>query len=108
MLLVTEPTPFGLHDLKLAVEMVEALGLPMGVVINRAGFDGADVQAYCRSRGVDVLLEIPQDRRLAEAYSRGVMACDAVADYEVVFSQLLQAVSTRLLDAAAETTTEAR
>jgi len=78
VLLVTEPTPFGLNDLELAVGMVRELGLPMGVLINRSDVGDARVKKYCERENIDVLLEIPDDRRIAEAYSRGEMAVDAV------------------------------
>ncbi len=89
VILVTEPTPFGFHDLKLAVEMVRELRLPFGVVINRAGLNGEDTRSYCSARRIPILQEIPDDRRLAEAYSRGVMACDALPEYESIFAGLL-------------------
>ena len=92
VILVTEPTPFGLHDLKLAVEMVRVLRLPLGVVINRAGFNGTDVRSYCTAKRIPVLLEIPDDRKLAEAYSRGVPACEALPEYEAMFRGLLKSV----------------
>ena len=71
VLLVTEPTPFGLNDLKLAVQMVRELGVPHGVAINRATLGDRAVLEYCSEEGVPVLLEIPNDRRIAQAYSRG-------------------------------------
>jgi MinD superfamily P-loop ATPase len=95
VLLVTEPTPFGLHDLKLAAEMVGVLKLPFGVVVNRASLDGAETRSYCAARRIPILLEIPDDRKLAEAYSRGVMACDAWDAYESMFAGLLESVQRR-------------
>jgi len=92
VILVTEPTPFGFHDLKLAVEMVRILRLPLGVVINRAGLNGTDVRSYCTARRIPILQEIPDDRNLAEAYSRGVMACEALPEYQVMFAGLLKSV----------------
>ncbi|MBN2473098.1 MAG: ATP-binding protein [Pirellulales bacterium] len=92
VILVTEPTPFGFHDLKLAVEMVRILHLPFGVVINRAGLDGADVRSYCTAQRIPVLAEIPDDRRLAEAYSRGQMAAVALPEYEAAFTRLWKSV----------------
>jgi len=92
VLLVTEPTPFGLHDLKLAVEMVRALGMPFAVVVNRAGLDGAELRAYCEAQRISVLAEIPDDRRLAEAYSRGVTATDLGEQYAAVFTRLLESI----------------
>ncbi len=93
VILVTEPTPFGFHDLKLAVEMVRILKLPLGVVINRTGLDGTDIRSYCTARRIPILQEIPDDRKLAEAYSRGVMACEALPEYQVMFVELLKTVT---------------
>jgi len=93
VILVTEPTPFGLHDLKLAVEMVRALGLPFGVVINRADLGDDKTTSYCRAEKIELLEEIPDDRRIAEAYSRGIMACDALPEYQTRFEKLLKQVA---------------
>ena len=89
VLLVTEPTPFGLNDLKLAMDMVRTMKLPMGVVINRAGSGDGQTAEYCRSQGIDVLAEIPDDRRVAEAYSRGVLASEAMPEIRTRIDQLL-------------------
>jgi MinD superfamily P-loop ATPase len=89
---VTEPTPFGLHDLKLAVEMVRELGLPFGVVVNRVGVGDDRVHAYCAEQGISVLAEIPDDRRIAEAYSRGRLIVDALPEYRPVFEALIQKI----------------
>lgn len=78
LVLVTEPTPFGLHDLKLAVEMARALGLQFGVVVNRADAGDREVWEYCRRQRIAILAEIPDDRAVAEAYSRGALAAAAV------------------------------
>ncbi len=71
VLMVTEPTPFGLHDLRLAVEAVKTLGIPTGLVINRAGLGDDGVKEYAEQEGLDILLEIPFSREFAEAYSKG-------------------------------------
>jgi MinD superfamily P-loop ATPase len=89
VILVTEPTPFGLHDLKLAVDMVRELKIPAGVVINRVGLGDDRVHAFCREQGIPVLLEIPDDRKIAEAYSRGELAVDALPAYHAHFENLL-------------------
>jgi MinD superfamily P-loop ATPase len=89
VLLVTEPTPFGLNDLRLAVDMVRALHIAFGVVINRADVGDERVHAFCREEGIPVLAEIPDDRRIAEAYSRGELIVDALPEYGAVFSGLL-------------------
>ncbi len=95
VLLVTEPTPFGLNDLKLAVDMVRALALPFAVVVNRADVGDGETRAYCERERIDVLAEIPDDRRVAEAYSRGEMACDAIAEYRDLYGDLLERVVAR-------------
>lgn len=92
VVLVTEPTPFGLNDLKLAVDMVRALGLPLGVVINRADLGDRGVHRYCHKEGIKILAEIPDDRRVAEAYSRGELIPQALPDYEGLFTELFKTV----------------
>jgi MinD superfamily P-loop ATPase len=77
VLLVTEPTPFGLHDLRLAVAMLRELGLPCAVAVNRAGTGDREVYDYCAAAGLPVLLEVPDDRAIAHAYSRGELAVRA-------------------------------
>ena len=93
VLLVTEPTPFGLNDLALAVEEVRELGLPHGVVINRADIGDDRVATYCRENGIAVLAEIPDDRRIAEAYSRGEALIAALPEYRSVFERILPRVN---------------
>jgi len=89
VLLVTEPTPFGLHDLTLAVDMVRELKIPFGVVVNRAGIGDDRVQAYCLSEKIPVLAEIPDDRRIAEAYSRGCLIVESLPEYGSLFRNLI-------------------
>ena len=86
ILLVTEPTPFGLNDLKLAVGMVRELGIPFAVAINRSGIGNDEVRNYCDREGIEVVLEIPDDRRIAEAYSRGEMIVRALPEYRNIFA----------------------
>ncbi len=81
VLLVTEPTPFGLNDLGLAVEMVRALKLPMAVVLNRCDVGDNQVRQYCEGHRIEIVAEIPDDRAVAEAYSRGELACVAVPSF---------------------------
>jgi len=92
VLLVTEPTPFGLNDLGLALEMVAELRLPHAVVVNRHEEGNEDARTFCRERGVEILAEIPDDRRVAEAYSRGEMAVNAVPGFERMFLSLWDAL----------------
>ena len=93
--LVTEPTAFGLHDLRLAVEMARELQVPCGVVINRDGCGDDRVHRYCHEEGVTLLATIPDDRRVAEAYSRGIPAVSALPEYRDVFRQLHQDILTQ-------------
>jgi len=71
-ILVTEPTPFGLHDLKIAIQVLKTLGIPFGVVINRAGVGDTKVYDYCKEDGIRILMEIPYQRKIAELYSQGI------------------------------------
>jgi MinD superfamily P-loop ATPase len=89
-LLVTEPTPFGLADLAQALAVARAMHVPCGVVVNRVGTGDGRVQAFCRERAVPVLAELPDDRRIAEAGSRGEPPLDALPEYRGVFEGLLE------------------
>jgi len=96
VLLVTEPTPFGLNDLELAVGMVKTLKLPFAVVINRCDMGDDGVAQYCRREGIDIAMEIPNDRKIAEAYSRGQMMVDIQPEYAAKFCQLCEHTSGRM------------
>ncbi len=85
VLLVTEPTPFGLNDLELAVGMVRELNIPFAVAINRSDVGNEDVKEYCKREKIEIVLEIPDDRRIAEAYSRGEMVIHALPEYQKTF-----------------------
>ena len=87
-LLVTEPTPFGLNDLELAVEVVQQLKIPVGVVINRCDIGDLAVKEFCERRGIPILMEVPEDRQIAEAYSRGQMIIDVFPEYRRKFQDL--------------------
>ncbi|MCD4783112.1 MAG: ATP-binding protein [Candidatus Eremiobacteraeota bacterium] len=91
-ILVTEPTPFGLNDLKLAVEMVSQMGVPTGVVINRVGIGDNKVETYCREEGLEILLKIPHRREIAEIYARGEIVIEELPDIR----NLLQGLADRL------------
>ncbi len=86
VVLVTEPTPFGLHDLRLAVEMARALGLRCVVAVNRADLGDDRVHQYCADEGLQIVLEVPNDRRIAEGYARGDLLIDAVPELEAKLS----------------------
>ena len=88
VLLVTEPTPFGLYDLKLAVEAVKILGIPCGLVINRADMGDDRVKTYAEEEDIPVLMEIPFDRGIAEVYSRGEMVVEVMPEWKQKFTRL--------------------
>jgi MinD superfamily P-loop ATPase len=91
-LLVTEPTPFGLNDLALAVEMIKQLRIPCGVVLNRAGAGDDMIESYCRKEGIPVLLTIPLDREIARLYSRGIPLVDGVPEWRDRFRRLYERI----------------
>jgi MinD superfamily P-loop ATPase len=90
VLLVTEPTPFGLNDLALAVGMVRQLKIPFAVGINRSNIGNDEVVRYCQQENIAVLIQIPNDRKIAESYSRGVMIVEAMPDYKQKFLKLYE------------------
>jgi len=92
VLLVTEPTPFGLNDLELAVGMVRELNLPFAVAINRSDIGDDAVVKYCRNEGIEVMLTIPNDRQIAQAYSRGTMIVEALPEYKDKFENVYGAI----------------
>jgi MinD superfamily P-loop ATPase len=88
VLLVTEPTPFGLYDLKLAMGAVRVLGIPCGLVINRSDLGDDRVREYARIENIPILMEIPFDRKIAEAYSRGNAIVEAMPEWKRGFVDL--------------------
>jgi len=90
--LVTEPTPFGLHDLKIAVQVLRKLGVPFGVVVNRAGIGDKKVYQYCIDENITVLLEIPYKRKIAELYSKGVPFSLEMPEWKEKFQTLFSEI----------------
>ena len=88
VLLVTEPTPFGLHDLTLAVGAVQTLNIPCGLVINRSDLGDNNVSEYAHQKGLSILMEIPFNREIAAAYSRGEMLVDVLPEWKGKFLRL--------------------
>jgi MinD superfamily P-loop ATPase len=91
-LLVTEPTPFGLNDLALAVGMLEKLGIPKGVIVNKADIGDRKVWEYCESKNIPILMEIPMDRQIAELYSKGIPFVVERPSYMQTFQRLYENV----------------
>jgi len=87
-ILVTEPTPFGLHDLKIAVSLVRKMGLPFGIVINKAMQEDQTIQTYCGQHNIDILMEIPYKREIAESYSKAMLPVHTSEDWKYKFVQM--------------------
>jgi MinD superfamily P-loop ATPase len=88
VLLVTEPTPFGLHDLKLAVQLVDELNIPTGVIINRDGVGDTKVDDYCQGAGIPILMRIPLEQKIGQAIAQGKLLIDTQPAYGDQFRQL--------------------
>ncbi len=87
-LLVTEPTPFGLHDLKIAVELVRKMDIPFGIVLNKASEDSRIIHEFCEKEGIDLLLEIPFSKDIAQEYSNGVLPVQNSEEWKENFMKL--------------------
>jgi len=96
VLLVTEPTPFGLNDLILAVEMVRKLKIPFGVIINRSDIGDDRVIEYCKKENIQIMLEIKNDRKIAEAYSKGIPLVEIYPEYKDNFLKLFSQIERRV------------
>ena len=96
VILVTEPTPFGLHDLKLAVGAVQMLQIPFGLVINRSDIGNQDVKDYAASMGMPVLMEIPFDRQIAEVTTNGKLMARELPGYRDKFLNIFEQINKRM------------
>jgi len=94
-LLVTEPTPFGLHDLKIAVSLVKKLGFPFGIVINKALENNSLVEDYCKEEGIEILLKIPYSKEIAESYSGGTLPVQS-KEWAERFTELYDRIKERV------------
>jgi MinD superfamily P-loop ATPase len=92
VLLVTEPTPFGLYDLKLAVGAAQILNIPLGLIINRSDLGDDKAREYALRESLPILMEIPFDRQIAEAYSRGEMLVDVMPEWKERFLALYEKI----------------
>ena len=91
-ILVTEPNPFGLHDLKLAVEVVKYLFLPFGVIINRDGIGDRKVESYCNKNNIPILLKIPESKEIANLYSKGVAMAGHSHKWNKMFTKVFDKI----------------
>lgn len=92
IVLVTEPTPFGVYDMKLAHEAFSPMGKPMGVVVNRAGLGNSEIYEYCQAKNLDILAEIPYDRQIAEAYANGIIISESSDKMKHIFLELAKKI----------------
>ncbi|MGQ9702242.1 MAG: hypothetical protein ACUVQ3_07260 [bacterium] len=88
-ILVSEPTPFGLNDLTLAVEVLRKLSIPFGVIINRADIGDDSLERYCKNEHIPVLLRIPFDKKIAFLYSKGIPVVKEQKEYITKFNDML-------------------
>ncbi|MFA6612396.1 MAG: ATP-binding protein [Dehalococcoidales bacterium] len=91
-LLVTEPTPFGLNDLKLAVETVKQMGIPCGLILNRAGVGDSRVEEYCQKENIPILLTIPLDLNIARLYSKGTTLAEGLPQWQENFKEVFRKI----------------
>jgi MinD superfamily P-loop ATPase len=96
-ILVTEPTPFGLYDLKLAVEVVNHLHIPFGVIINRDGIGNNNVELYCHKEKIPILLKIPHSEEIAQLYSQGIPFIKKLTQWQYEFNQLFTQIKEETL-----------
>ena len=91
-ILVTEPTPFGLNDLILAVEVLRKLDIPFGVVINRSDLGDKKTDVYCENENIPILMRIPFRQEIARAYSKGQPIVEAFPEYKKDFQDLFNTI----------------
>lgn len=94
VLLVTEPTPFGLHDLKQMVGIMREMSIPAGVVINRDGIGDGELEAFCEAENLPILMHIPFDRKIAEGVAKGETLPEIYPAYAAAFEQMFQQICT--------------
>jgi len=95
-IMVTEPTPFGLHDLEVATEVVMQLKIPLGVVVNFAGIGDRGVYEFCNKKGIPIIMEIPYERRIAELYSKGVPFIVEMPEWKTRFQEILVTIKEQI------------
>jgi len=91
-LLVTEPTPFGLYDLNIALKVLEKMNIPHGVLVNKSGMGDRKVYEYLEKRNIPLLMEIPLDRKIAELYSRGEIFAEKMPQWKAQFAGMVRRI----------------
>lgn len=94
-IVVSEPTPFGVSDMKMVVEMLRNLGIPFGVVVNKAGLGDGEIYEYCEGEGIPILEEIPYSREIAELYAHGTLFSQKIPGYGERFFNLYRRIAER-------------
>ena len=97
LLLVTEPTPFGLHDLKLAVQLSKELEIPTGVVVNRDGIGDTQVDGFCQQAGIPILMRIPLKREIGAGIAQGKTLVDILPEYQASFQEMFEKIQVEAL-----------
>lgn len=100
MVLVGEPTPFGLHDLDLLIQVVRQLGKPFGVVINKALDEQDLITKYCQEKQIEILGKIPLQQEIARSYAQGQLVSKALPNMEELFRSILQKISQKVAEVA--------
>ena len=95
-ILVTEPTPFGLNDLILSIEVVKQLEIPFGVIINRDGIGSKDVENYCSQNNIKILAVIPNDINIAKLYSKGESIIESYPELKRKFIDIIKVINNRI------------
>ncbi len=95
-IIVTEPTPFGFNDMKIAVETVKKLSVDFGIIINKADTDYLETEKYCQDNKIEILMKIPNDVNIAKAYSKGTPLTEAMPEYKTKFVQLWSRINDKM------------
>lgn len=96
VIMVTEPTPFGLYDLKLAVDVMRKIGLPFGIVINRSGENDHLIEDYAKAENIDILTKIRDSRPIAECYSKGELVLSVLPEFKEAFAPLVNIIREKM------------
>ena len=95
-ILVTEPTPFGLYDLTLAVEVLRKLNIPFGIIVNRSDIGDNKVDDYCKKEKIPILMRIPFKKEIAFAYSKGIPIVNEFPEYKKEFVRVYKEITERV------------
>ncbi|MCI6151721.1 MAG: ATP-binding protein [Fusobacterium perfoetens] len=91
-IIVTEPSPFGLSDMKLVIELLQDMKIPFGIVINKSIEGNTELKNYCNKNSFEILGEIPFDKDIAKTYSKGEIICDTLPQYREIFENILKKI----------------